>query len=97
MRFLKLNGKKFAQLKIMAGTYSLKFHYFIVNPIGVEPMTFGFRKPMLYPTELRVHPFGDACLQEKKTNNVYTIPLTGMEVNFNLKRGLVQIVIFTAQ
>jgi hypothetical protein len=26
-----------------------------------------------------------------------TIPLTGMEVNFNLKRCLVQIVIFTAQ
>jgi len=44
-----------------------------------------------------VHPFGDACLQEKRKTIFYMIPLTGMEVNFNLKRGLVQIVIFTAQ
>jgi hypothetical protein len=52
---------------------------------------------MLYPAELRVHSYGDACLQEKRQTLLYMMPLTGMEVNFNLKRGLVQIVIFTAQ
>ena len=52
---------------------------------------------MLYPAELRVHSFGDACLQEKRQTMLYMMPLTGMEVNFNLKRGVVKIVIFTTQ
>ena len=55
-----------------------------------------YRKLMLYPAELRVHSIGDVCLQEKNTM-LHIMPLTGMEVNFNLKRGLVKIVIFTAQ
>jgi len=44
-----------------------------------------------------VHSFGDACLQEKRQTMLYMMPLTGMEVNFNLKRGVVKIVIFTTQ
>ncbi len=40
----------------------------VVHPIGVEPMTFGFRKPMLYPAELRVHLVGVVCLEESRTN-----------------------------
>ena len=56
-----------------------------------------YRKLMLYPAELRVHSFGDVVCRKKRQTMLYMMPLTGMEVNFNLKRGVVKIVIFTTQ
>ena len=37
-----------------------------------------YRKLMLYPAELRVHPFGDDCLQIKRQTMLYIVPLTGI-------------------
>ena len=43
-----------------------------------------YRKLMLYPAELRVHFLEKFVCRFKRQTSLYMMPLTGMEVNFNL-------------
>ena len=43
-----------------------------------------YRKLMLYPAELRVHFLEKFVCSFKRQTSLYMMPLTGMEVNFNL-------------